>query len=307
MTDPRLIALALFVCFTAVSIVLYSGFFARRAEIEQRLADIAMAARVAAGQQPDNQLSRSLIRWATARMPVTDDSKGRGEKLRQTLCYAGYPSAHALISYRLLRLLLSGALALMGLVLALVLGKAFGAVVMWGVAGAMAGTAGSNFYLSRLATKRQRLIARELSDILDLLVVSIEAGLGIYQAIRTVGREAQAQGREMGRELSLLSGELAANSTLGQGMRAMAERTGVEEVRALAAILVQSEKLGSQMAPALRACSDSMRTKRRLKAEEAAQKSTIKMLLPMVLFVLPAMMAVMLGPAAVQIARSFHP
>ncbi|HLH77512.1 MAG TPA: type II secretion system F family protein [Candidatus Binataceae bacterium] len=306
MTDPRLIALALFVCFTAVSVVLYSGFFARRAEIERRLADIALAARVAAGHQQDNLLSRNLIRWATARLPSPKDSKGRGEKLRQTLCYAGYPSAHALVYYRLLRLLLSLVLALIGATLALLLGKAFGAVVMWGAAGAMAGTAGPNFYLGRLATKRQKLIALELSDILDLLVVSIEAGLGIYQAIRTVGREAQAQGREMGRELSLLSGELAANSTLGQGMRMMAERTGVEEVRALAAILVQSEKLGSQMGPALRACSDSMRTKRRLKAEEAAQKSTIKMLLPMVLFVLPAMMAVMLGPAVVQIAHSFH-
>lgn len=305
MTDPKLIALALFVCFTAVSVVLYSGFFARRAEIEQRLADIALAARMAAGQSEDNLLSRSLVRWVTARMPAPRDSAGRGEKLRQTLSYAGYPGANALIYYRLLRLALSAGLALAGAALALIAGKAFGAVMLWGAAGAMAGTVIPNFYLARRATTRQKRIARELSDILDLLVVSIEAGLGIYQAIRTVGREAQAQEREMGRELSLLSGEMAANSTLGQGMRAMAERTGVEEVRAMAAILIQSEKLGSQMGPSLRACSDSMRTKRRLKAEEAAQKATIKMLLPMVLFVLPAMMAVVLGPAAVQIARSF--
>src|SRR5439155_16038581 len=135
-----------------------------------------------------------------------------------------------------------------------------------GVAAAMAGSVAPTFVIGRVGVKRQRKIRRELGDIIDLLVVSIESGLGLFQAIRTVGREAQRMKQKMGSELQILTASLSSGGTLGQGLRAMAERTGVEEMKALAAILIQSEKLGSQLGPALRASSDSLRTKRRLAA-----------------------------------------
>jgi tight adherence protein C len=108
----------------------------------------------------------------------------------------------------------------------------------------------------------------------------------------------------LGTELLVLSAEIGAGSSLAFALRALAERTGVDDVKQVAAILIQSEKLGAQMAPALRACSDSMRTKRRLRAEEAAQKSTIKMLFPLVMFVLPAMLIVVVGPAMIRILHT---
>jgi tight adherence protein C len=178
-----------------------------------------------------------------------------------------------------------------------VLGAGFG----W-----LAGNALPSFYVGRKATARQGRIARQLSDVLDLLVVCVEAGLGIFEAVRMVGHEAHRQGRELGTELSVVSREITAGSTLGQALRAMAHRTGVDDVKSLAAILIQSEKLGSQMAPALRATSDQLRAKRRLRAEEAAYKCAVKMLLPLVLFVMPSMMAVILGPAVVQILQGMH-
>ncbi|HEX4210692.1 MAG TPA: type II secretion system F family protein, partial [Candidatus Binataceae bacterium] len=96
-----------------------------------------------------------------------------------------------------------------------------------------------------------------------------------------------------------------AGSTLGEGLRSLADRTAVQDVRPLAATLIQSEQLGAQVGPALRSSSDSLRVKRRFRAEEAAQKSTIKILFPLVLFILPAMLLVIIGPAIIQAMHTF--
>ena len=160
------------------------------------------------------------------------------------------------------------------------------------------------YYLRRRANRRQKDIARQLSDVLDLLVVCVEAGLGLFEAIKIVGDETERQGQAIGTELALVSVEVAAGGSLGQALRNLAERTAVEDIRPLAATLIQSEQLGSQIGPALRSSSDSLRTKRRFRAEEAAQKSTIKILFPLVLFILPAMLIVLLAPAMIQAIRT---
>ena len=129
----------------------------------------------------------------------------------------------------------------------------------------------------------------------------VEAGLGIFEAIKIVGNETERQNQAIGKELALVSGEITAGVTLGMALRNMAERTAVEDIKPLAATLIQSEQLGAQMAPALRASSDALRARRRLRAEEAAQKTTVKILFPLVLFVLPAMIMVIVGPAIIQI------
>jgi tight adherence protein C len=141
--------------------------------------------------------------------------------------------------------------------------------------------------------------------VLDLLVVCIEAGLGLFEAIKVVGDETARQEQAIGSELVLVAGEIGAGSTLGEGLRNLADRTAVSDVRPLAATLIQSEQLGAQVGPALRASSDSLRTKRRCRAEEAAQKSTVKILFPLVLFILPAMLLVILGPAIIQAIQTF--
>ncbi|HEV7987357.1 MAG TPA: type II secretion system F family protein, partial [Candidatus Binataceae bacterium] len=154
------------------------------------------------------------------------------------------------------------------------------------------------------ARKRQNAIARQLSDVLDLLVVCVEAGLGLFEAIKIVGTESERQKQEIGRELALVTSEISAGATLGQALRNLAERTAVEDIKPLAATLIQSEQLGAQIAPALHASSDALRTRRRLRAEEAAQRTTIKILFPLVLFVLPAMLLVIVGPAIIQILHT---
>jgi tight adherence protein C len=141
--------------------------------------------------------------------------------------------------------------------------------------------------------------------VLDLLVVCVEAGLGLFEAIKIFGAETARRGQAVGEELTFMSAEIAAGSRLGDALRGMAERTAVEDIKPLAATLIQSEQLGAQIAPALRASSDAMRARRRLRAEEAAQKASVKMLVPLVLFILPALIAILMGPAFIEIMRAF--
>jgi tight adherence protein C len=103
-----------------------------------------------------------------------------------------------------------------------------------------------------------------------------------------------------------VSAELNAGATLGQALRNLATRTAVEDIKPLAATLIQSEKLGAQVGPALRLISDTLRTTRRLRAEEAAQKTIVKILFPLVFFVLPAMMSVIAGPAMITVMRTLN-
>jgi tight adherence protein C len=193
------------------------------------------------------------------------------------------------------------------LVSALLLGLRGAPLVMWLVAGAGAGAFAPIYYVGRRGRRRQEAIARELSDVLDLLGVCVESGLGLHEAIRVVGNEVESQGQVIGRELSIVSGEMAAGKSLGQALRAFADRTAVEDIKPLAAMLIQSEQLGAQVAPSLRSSSDALRARRRMRAEEEAQKTTVKILLPLVLFVLPAMLIVIVGPAMIQILGTINP
>ena len=161
-----------------------------------------------------------------------------------------------------------------------------------------------SYYLGRRARLRQSAIARQLSDVLDLLVVCVEAGMGLFEAIRIVGAECERHGQEIGTELNLVATDISAGASLGQALRGLADRTAVEDIKPLAATLIQSEKLGAAIGPALRAISDSIRSRRRLHAEEAAQKTTIKILFPLVLMILPAMLLIIIGPAIVQTVRT---
>jgi tight adherence protein C len=191
-----------------------------------------------------------------------------------------------------------------GLALSVLLGWSGVRTVMVMVAGAAAGAWVPLQLLTRRAKKRRAEIAGQLSNVLDLLVVCVEAGLGVTEAIKMVGSESDRQGQLIGRELAMVSAELNSGRGLGFALRALAERTRIEDIKPLAATMIQSEQLGSRMGPALRALSDSLRNSRRLRAEEAAQKTTVKILFPLIFFILPAMMIVIVGPAMMEIIRA---
>lgn len=307
--DSLLISITIFCLIGVAGTAMYVALYGSHRVFQERFAEMAVRLQMTDGESPFDSgrepegLARSMFHWALQRMPAPKTTPST-EKLSQTLVRAGFMRSGTLRMFQLIRVLSLAVAGVVGLVAGMLLGLSGGKffLVVAGVFGA--GYFAPLYYLRRRANRRQRDISHQLSNVLDLLVVCVEAGLGLFEAIKIVGDESERNGQAIGTELALVSGEVAAGGSLGQSLRNLAERTAVEDVRPLAATLIQSEQLGAQIGPALRSSSDSLRSKRRFRAEEAAQKSTIKILFPLVLFILPAMLIVLLAPAMIQAIRT---
>jgi tight adherence protein C len=189
----------------------------------------------------------------------------------------------------------------------LVLGGGFG-LVSWGMTQkgwtSIIVGAGLGFYLPELVMTfirrgRQEKIFLQLPDTLDLLVVCVEAGLGLDAGMRRVCDELVDSAPELTSEFGLANKQLQMGRPRREVLHDLGVRTGVDDMRALAAILIQADKFGSSIAQALRVQSDSMRVKRRQIAEERAQQTAVKMIFPLVLFIFPGIFVVLVGPAAI--------
>ncbi len=302
-------SLTVFLLFGAISLAIYAAIYGINRPFDERIAEIGVKMRVTYGNPADLDLesdtfSRSLFRWVVKRLPEPALNTPEREKLSQLLVRAGFPGPRAVRTFHFVRLSSTAGAAILALVVAIAFGCRGVKPVMFMLMGLGVGAFAPSYYIGRKVRNRKQEIASQLSDALDLLVVCVEAGLGLSEAIKVVGSETMRQHQEIGAELSTVSAELSAGSSLGEALRSFGQRTGVEDIKPLAATLVQSEKLGASIGPALRSISDSMRITRRLRAEEAAAKTTVKILFPLVLFILPAMMSVIVGPAMIQIMRA---
>jgi tight adherence protein C len=307
--SPFYLAVAIFVLMGIAGTALWAALAGRYQMLDERFSDMQVKMRVTYGSLNADEIdqesvARAIFRWVIERLPEPKLDTPAGENITRLMMQAGHLSSGAARTFQLVRL----ACAIAGATGAALLDFAVHAQgmrpIMLIVGGAVLGAWLPYFMVTRKASARQREIASQLSDALDLLVVCVEAGLGINEAIKIVGSETDRQGQEIGRELALVSAELTAGASLGQALRALAERTSVEDIKPLAATLIQSEQLGAQMGPTLKSISDGLRNARKLRAEEAAQKTTVKILFPLVFFVLPAMMSVIVGPALIQIMRT---
>ncbi len=164
-----------------------------------------------------------------------------------------------------------------------------------------------NAVLSHRIDKRKREIFESFPDALDLIIVCVEAGLGLDAALARVGEEMHVRSPILGEELHLINLELRAGSSRERALRNLALRTGVEEIDTLVAMLVQSDRFGTNISDSLRVHADSLRTKRRLLAEEAAAKIAVKLLFPLIFFIFPSMLLVLLGPAFISIHNILLP
>jgi len=144
-----------------------------------------------------------------------------------------------------------------------------------------------------------------LPDCLDLLVVCVEAGLALDQSFMRVTQELRIVHRELCEELDLVNAEIRIGRTRLEALRELGDRTGVDDIKSLVAMLVQTDRFGTSVAQSLRVHSDELRTKRRQRAEEMAAKATVKMIPPLVFFVFPALFVVILGPAVISLYRHF--
>jgi len=161
--------------------------------------------------------------------------------------------------------------------------------------------------LARMAKRRAHRIRLALADMLDLLVVSVEAGLGLDQAISRVGAELTFAYPELSDELRLINLELRAGKPRAEALRNLADRTGVDDLSALVTMLIQTDKFGTSVAQSLRVYSETLRTKRRQRAEEAAAKTGVKMVFPLVTCIFPAIWVITIGPAAIKFVTVLFP
>lgn len=227
-----------------------------------------------------------------------------GGAVRQRLVHAGYMHADAPALYWGARLTLSVSLGLVALLLSPLLGAEMGMAGLASIWCGVVGWVAPAFYVGRRARARQKEIQLALSDTLDLLVICVEAGLGLNQALVRVAEEIGHVSPVTSEQLALVNLEIRAGTGREEALRNLGERTGVADVRSLAAMMIQTDRFGTSIAHALRVHGDTLRTKRRQRAEEAAAKTTVKLVFPLVLFIFPALFVVILGPAAIQIFRA---
>ena len=293
---PLLLSLLLLVLTAAACFTLYQAVWRNDAAVANRLLGGA------AGKRGVSERFSALARRAARRPSEPQARSATRRKLSSTLTYAGFRSAEAAAVFQIARAALMIGLAVIGAALSAALSKSlFGGAAL----GCLLGYMLPSLVIRRLARLRQRRISAELPDVLALLVISLEAGIGFNEVIKLVGREAERQGRVLGQELSATAAQMAAGRSLEDSLKDLGERIGIDEVKALVALAIQSNKVGASMAPALRANADLLTSQRRLAAEEAAHKTAVKMLIPLVFLILPAMMLIILGPAAIQIIKMF--
>ncbi len=161
--------------------------------------------------------------------------------------------------------------------------------------------------LARLAKRRQHRIRLSLADALDLMVVSVEAGLGLDQAISRVAQELAFAYPDLAEELRLINLEMRAGKPRAEALRNLADRTGVDDLSSLVTMLIQTDKFGTSVAQSLRVHSETLRTKRRQRAEEAAAKTGVKMVFPLVFCIFPSIWVVTIGPAAIKFVQVLFP
>jgi len=177
-------------------------------------------------------------------------------------------------------------------------------LMMLVVVAAAAGVIGPKAVLDRLVGKRRDRIRKAIPDSLDLLVVCVEAGVGLDSAILRVARDMAFLHPDLSSEFLIVNRTINAGISRDEAMHGLYQRTGVEELRGLASSMVQSERLGTSIARILRVYAEALRRKRRQTAEKRAAEASIKMLIPLALFMLPALFALILGPAAMTLAKT---
>jgi tight adherence protein C len=297
-----MVALMTLLTFLIVAAIVLSGYYMVTAEspTTERLRKLVPATPVTPAQEARRSAGPGFLKRVLAVLGQYGLG-GDDNSLAQSLSIAGIRSRNAAMLFVGTRTLVSVGPALVVLVSQVSAGRPVGrsvliAFVVWAYAHVVV-----NYWLKRRARRRMRAIEGALPDSLDLMVVCLEAGLGLNATIARVGEERASMRDPLGDEFNQVSLEMREGRSREEALRGLGERNGVEDLRSLAGLIIQSDRLGASMAKTLRAHADVLRTKRRQRAEEAARKLPIKMLFPLAFFILPALLVVAVGPAMLRI------
>lgn len=222
-------------------------------------------------------------------------------KLQKKMLQAGYRAPEAATAFRAIQVTLLIAIPSLIMTVCFLRDWSVTNTAVFGMIGAAVGFYLPRYVLRRKIAGRQQRITWGLADAMDLLVVAVEAGLGLNAALNRVGDELKTLHPDMHSEIDLVNLEIRVGRSREEALRNLAERTGVEDIRSFVALLIQADRYGSSIARAVRVFADSLRTKRRQRAEQISQKAALKLLFPLTLFLFPVIILVVLGPALVNL------
>lgn len=262
------------------------------------------------GAQVDTEESTRFVRIDTIFGPVSkylvpSEELERSATTRR-LVHAGFRSPNALSNFYSAKAILAVVMPL----LAMLVSSWFpdltdSTILMYTISATYAGFIAPSYYVDYKLSKRQRALRNGFPDALDLLVVCVESGLGLAQAIQRVSEELAVSHPELATELAVVNAEVRVGVENTVALRNFSERTGLEDIRGLVSLLVQTIKFGTGIADALRVYAEEFRDKRMQAAEEAAAKMGTKMILPLVFFMFPGFFVVAVGPAAIKLIEAF--
>ncbi len=302
------IAILLFLIMVSVGLIIYA-LMPRGSEEETEHVLRRMSGRRGSDENgPIGEVARTSAARAVfdkvapyAIKPVMPRSDEEMTTLREKLAQAGFRGESASKVFLASKTILGGVMALAAVIFAWSGG--YEVKHIFGMA-AFAGGLGFMFpelWLLIARSKRQEKIRNGLPDSLDLLVVSVESGLALDAGLMRVSDEMKNVHVELSEEMQIATLETQMGVPRAEALGNMSRRCGVDEMRALVAVISQAERFGTSVAKALRTQADSLRVKRRLKAEERAQKTTVKLMAPLILFIFPSIFVVLIGPAALKI------
>jgi tight adherence protein C len=304
------ITISTFVCFMLGALGVYWLMFRPASAATERLkrmsggdgGSLASASSLVVEESPVAAIAEKV---ATPLSRIAPPSAAEAKRLQKQLMHAGYRSERAPVVYRALQLV---SLVFFPSVVAFacaLLGRPVSSAAFWILAAFVVGFFLPRYALNRMIKSRQQRLQWGLADALDLMVVSIEAGLGLNAALVRVGEELKEVHPDIGVEFALTNMEIRVGRDRAEALRNLAERTGVEDLRSLCAMLIQADRFGTSIARAVRVYADSLRTKRRQRAEQAAQKAAVKLLFPLACFLFPTLFIALLGPAFINLMDTF--
>jgi len=301
-----IIAISTFVCISLGMLGVYWLLYKPQSAATERLrrlggsevsAPSAQAA-VLPDDRPATELAQRLAQPLNKLLPP---SATEAKKLQKQLMHAGYRSAESPIIFRAIHVACMAGFPLLVAGVCALTARPLNRAVIFIIIAFVAGFFLPRYFLGRMIKKRQRLIRWGLADALDLMVVSVEAGLGLNAAMLKVSSELREVHLPVASEFELANLEIRVGRERDEALRNLAERTGVDDLHSLVAMLIQTDKFGTSIAKGLRVFSDSLRTKRRQRAEQEAQKAAVKLLLPLACFLFPTLFIAILGPAALNL------
>jgi tight adherence protein C len=301
-----IITISTFVCITLGVVGLYWALFRPASAATERLKQMQDGTTISAAgavtlTEERPQVAELAERIASPISRLVPPSAIEARKIQKQLMQAGFRSENAPLIYRALQLI---SLVIFPSAVAFacaVMGRSMSNALLFILFAFVVGFFLPRFLLTRLIKARQQRVRWGLADALDLMVVSIEAGLGLNAAMLRISEELKTVHPDISGEFELANLEIRVGRERDEALRNLAERTGVDDLRSLVAMLIQADRFGTSIARAVRVFSDSLRTKRRQRAEQAAQKAAVKLLFPLACFLFPTLFIAILGPAALNL------